>query len=216
MSDHAKECTVYTDSKTDRWTLQRGVWRGQGHAITRRDPFVLSCWCRFTPGPGAAPLGVDGGGPRWQIAPLETDSRADAIKRGAPTYLVDGGLFSVPFPATVTLVWPDIGPTCAGELEWTITSYGPDGGQGLPTLGISEWHETRWLEDGQRITIPDSVSRIEVPDANYGVALLLFGGTMRTVAPFSPVGRAGSPDLELDFLAPLPAGTDRVPVLLYY
>ncbi len=219
MTKTVKPCRVYQDSETAKYTIRRGRWKGGGKSIVRYEPFVLAAYVRYTDQSTGGPvIGTEGGAARFRVQPIESDNRTDPVQVGAPVFDVDGGLIAVPFAAQVQLVWPDIPDTAAGVLLWSLTSYGPELGEGMPVLGITEWHETRLLTDAQTIPVPTNATRVLVPDSNYGVRVSLYGGAITIEAPLTPVSLMGSPDVRVDILTNLSStvNPNRVPLQFYY
>ncbi len=207
-------CRGYGDAITDTWEVQG--WKGEGPTLARFEPFVMFAHAQFARTAGSA-IGANGVTPHFIVTPFETDARNTKEQRPAPSFEVDGGLWAVPFAAKVQFVWPGIDAATQGKITFTLTTYAPprvggptSGGPGydkrppLAPLGIGHWYVTRWVQTAQRVTVPDFAQRFRVSDANYGVKVSLWNATEVVPAPFAePHSLGGSPDIQLDFLAPL-------------
>lgn len=216
LNGRCRDAKTYGDSKSDQLKIDR-TWGGEAHSIVRFEPFILSFTARFQPtAPGAQRIGLDGGLPLALITPLETDSRADNLKLGAPQYAVDAGLLAVPFPAVVSVVWKNRG-AIEGTLFFDITTYGPEKeNEGLPTLSIEDWSLTRLYSNAVTVTPPRYAQRFSVPYSFPAATLTNASGDVM-VGTSDPVSMLWGQDYQLTFLAGLTGvGATKCPIRWHY
>lgn len=186
--------------------------------ITRFEAFGMRAFAGYD-AIGGTPFGVDGGSPLFSVVPMAVQpdcsgELTNTSRQGGtqlpnplpPDMYVDSGTLWVPFPATVYVDWPDKGPLNRGMVRWSIESF-------WDVTNLNRGFSfTRFLRNGQTITVPPNSNRLVCDNPN--AAIVIGPDTIQTGQ--TPVPFGGSPTIQMLFLATMPAAITRAPVVFYY